>query len=525
MILNDISVSLPSPSLLVTLTCGILGGWWLYYYLFDVRTKRSVVSYDKDDTRPPEVPNMSALQFMIQLISKDGPPFVLNLARQMNTFCYRLPGTKTFEAYIIADPLVARKILEHPQTTKPYFFYSFFEQISTGPSFFVQNGHRSHHVRKATAAAFSKTNIQGRTTHIIESIVERWVQQRLEPYLSTQDTTTTIDIDQEMISITTDVIFQVGFGYTMSMEERNQFVEHLNFAMNEFFLNFKFWRAWPLTAWMFPGVRKAWHAADAIFQTCYKILQTYRQTMAMSNPSSAATEIPTNKDESLIALLIHDPDYSSDMERARDMVVYIFAGFETTAHCIAWTLLELARHPKEQESLRTALVQCSSQDEARACPPLKHVIRESLRLHSPAALGSVRQLDQEMIFSQDEHDYYKQRQKPRRIPAGSICIMPFWVILRNHNIFPNPDEFQPSRWEHATEEQLQSFFPFAVGRRNCQGQALANAELVVVLERLVSHYEFHVVDEGRPEYFVTWKTVGTKLAVKRILTLTSTASF
>jgi cytochrome P450 len=62
---------------------------------------------------------------------------------------------------------------------------------------------------------------------------------------------------------------------------------------------------------------------------------------------------------------------------------------------------------------------------------------------------------------------------------------------------------------------MQSFLPFASGRRNCQGQAFANAEMHMILARLIDKYEFSVVDKGKIEYNVVLRMVGTLLNVRR----------
>jgi cytochrome P450 len=102
------------------------------------------------------------------------------------------------------------------------------------------------------------------------------------------------------------------------------------------------------------------------------------------------------------------------------------------------------------------------------------------------------------------------------IPKGSLCVLFFYVLFRNHTVFENPDSFCPSRWENPSEESLRAFVPFAAGRRNCQGQALANTELNAVVARLCSSYSFDVVEEGISDFMITMRPKGSKLAVKRL---------
>jgi cytochrome P450 len=410
----------------------------------------------------------------------------------MGTFIYRIPWKSGIKAkfYIIGDPKVARTILEHPKTTKLVRWYKAIDNISDGgKTFFSQNGKRAMHVRKSTASAFSVQNVK-RMSEIIETIVDTWVTERLEPlYVKPNNP---FDVDREIVLIATEVIFQVGFDYKLSDPDRDFFVRSMRCALNEFGVNLNILKEISLTAWMFPGVRKARRAAKDMVQVCAQVLEAYRKN---PNPDT----------NTLIHMLANDPEYESDDERTRDMVAIVFGGFDTTAHTIAWTLLELARTPEEQTRVRSALSKCPSKEESRKCQELKNVTREILRLHTVVALGSTRV---------PGSDVYLPGNKV--ITAGSICLIPYYLILRNDNYFDNPDSFVPSRWNNPSEESLRAFMPFSLGRRGCAGQALAHEEITIILSRLLTEYEFRVAEEGKKEYMITLKTVGTRLWVKAI---------
>jgi cytochrome P450 len=325
---------------------------------------------------------------------------------------------------------------------------------------------------------------------IIETILEKWVAERLEPlYVKPKNP---IDMDREMVLLTTDVVFQVALDYKLSTEERNFFAGCMTCAMEEFFVTSNILKETDLTAWIFPEVREARRAVKGMVKVCTQVIDVYRKN---PNPDTST----------LIHMLVNDQNYESDEQRISDMISIIFGGFDTTAHTISWTLLELARIPEEQTKLQSALSKCPSKEERRQCQELKNVIREILRLYTPAALGSVRSPEKD-VFLPDK----------KVITAGSICIMPFYLILRNGNYFQDPDSFVPSRWENPSSESLRAFFPFALGMRNCPGQALAHNEMTIILSRLLTEYKFSVAEEGITEYLVTLKSTGTKLWVKPI---------
>jgi cytochrome P450 len=470
-------------SILVVVPCAALG----WYYL--VARKRNELN---EKNEPPMVESMSILKFIPNLLGKEGPQFLLGLARDMGTFVYRAPGSKSgsnFKFYLVADPPIARTILENPKNEKYLKFYKAFEEMAGGDTFFARNGTRATHVRKSLASAFTASNVK-RMSDIVETVLEKWVAERLEPlYVKPKNP---IEIDREMMLITTDLIFQVGFDYKLSTEERDLFSSCVACAMEEFFVTSNIWKKIGLTAWIFPEVRKARRAVKEQAKICTRVIETYRKN-------------PKPDTSTLIHMLVNDQKYESDEQRTRDMLSIIFGAHDTTAHTISWTLLELARTPEEQRKVQSALSKCLSKEERRQCQELKNVTREILRLHTPAALGSIRSPAKDVILPDK-----------KVITAGSLCVMPFYLILRNGNYFQDPDSFVPSRWNNPSEESLKAFFPFALGKRNCPGQALAHCELTIILSRLLTEYEFSVAEEGVTEYLVTLKSTGTKLWVKPI---------
>jgi len=451
-------------------------------YYFHVTSKKQTIS----DDDYPMIKNMSFIRFMLNFNGKNSHDFLIRSARDIGSFVYRAPITR-IPIYILGEHEVARTIMEHPKSIKPLEMYSFMDHVSTGKSFFSQNGHRANHVRKSTAAAFSTENVR-RMTGVIESVFEKWIHERLEPMFVKPNAP--LDIAQEMILITTEIIAKAGFEYDLSQVQGESFTTNMTIAMEEFF-NFKnLLRRIDYINWIFPEVRRARMAARDNFKICLNMLETYKKN-------------PNPNPRSLIHMILNDSEYESDEERARDIILYFLAGFESVAHSMAWTLLELARNPEEQKFLQTALLNCSSKDESYSCQALANVIKESLRLNAVFVNGSMR------VVPVDVH-----LPGGKRIPANSFTIVAPHLMMHNDNIFKDPDSFVPSRWNDPTEDMKKAYLPFAAGKRNCQGRALAYAELNTILAQLCSNYSFEVVEEGQPEFSGLLKSVGTKLAVK-----------
>ncbi|CAJ1939199.1 unnamed protein product [Cylindrotheca closterium] len=469
------------------------------------RYLRYAIFGDEVMNKIPTIPGMSFFQFVANVTSPKGPEFMRGVCQQTD-YTFRIPGTRWImggEAVVTGDPMIVRPFLENGKNQeKGSRAYALFDTSAGGVTFFSASGHRGTHVRKSTAPAFSSSNTQ-RMTVTIDGIISDWIETRLEPlYVQANES---IDMDQEMMMLTADVISQVGFEHTFTPDEKEEFVNKLRKIIDVNLAR----RKNPLKrgerfAFLFADLRAAKKATAEMIDMGKAMLQKSRKRHKEDSANP-------NHETSLVHLIASDSEYESDDERARDILVFFFAGFDTTAHSIAWTLLELARNPKEQTKLRDALKLWhedgdSKRVDARNCPQVKYVTKESLRLHPPAPIGGYRILGEDM----------KVPHKDMTIPKGTVCGVAIYTLMRHESVFENPDSYVPSRWENPSEASMKSYMPFLVGRRNCIGQALANAELTGVVAKLCAKYEFEIAKDGASHFSVTMQPLGSRLKVKRI---------
>ncbi|XP_021757977.1 tabersonine 16-hydroxylase 1-like [Chenopodium quinoa] len=102
---------------------------------------------------------------------------------------------------------------------------------------------------------------------------------------------------------------------------------------------------------------------------------------------------------------------------------------------------------------------------------LKHVIKESLRLHPPVPLLAPR-------GSMDRCQIY-----PYDIPAKTHVIINVWAIGRDPEYWLEPEKFYPKRFEDSLIDYKGSNYellPFGAGRRGCPGMALGVAMCGIV---------------------------------------------
>ncbi|KAL3146212.1 hypothetical protein ABBQ32_002914 [Trebouxia sp. C0010 RCD-2024] len=203
--------------------------------------------------------------------------------------------------------------------------------------------------------------------------------------------------------------------------------------------------------------------------------------------------------------------------------LFFAGGYETTSHAISWALFELAADPSLQDKVHQELA-AAGLAPTPGHRPLRHlefsdlsklkmldaVGRETLRLHSTAPLGTVRETGEDMVIL------------GYRIPKGTALMFPPHAAHLSPYNFSHPSKFWPDRWTSGVlgdwdpkrsaypdatpagnqHDTAASWNPFSTGPRNCIGQALALAELRTVLAVLLANFFFELPDGVQREKFI-----------------------
>ncbi|KAL3919605.1 MAG: hypothetical protein SGILL_003675 [Bacillariaceae sp.] len=272
-------------------------------------------------------------------------------------------------------------------------------------------------------------------------------------------------------------------------EEKKQYEKDNEAFLKEFFSRSM---ANPLRKYsgrLLPERNKGWKAAYNNQALAMRIVKNYK-----SNPN------PTKG--TVIDLIANMSCYKSDEELGADILTYLTAGHDTTAYSMAFTLLELAKNPEQQKKVQLDLANMTAQEWSKS-QALQMAIKESMRLHPVSTIGSTRQVGRDFVTKEGWN-----------IPANSIVSCSIGLMHHNSNVFENPDQFIPSRWENPTKEMKEAFMIFSAGKQNCIGQSLANAEMHCIVPRILSEVDLEVSEGGGTEWFLTLKPAGTMLKPK-----------
>jgi len=179
------------------------------------------------------------------------------------------------------------------------------------------------------------------------------------------------------------------------------------------------------------------------------------------------------------------------------LLTFIFAGHDTTAHTLSWLLYEVSLNDDLQEALyQEAKAALPSRDDIVAdadtletqLPLLNRVWKEANRKHPAAATGTLRKVGNSPIIVGDGLE----------LPAKASVLIPPFALHRNEEYWPNPEKFDPSRFTEIQEASRDpmTFQAFSGGPRNCIGSKLARAEALSVLAPLFRRYKVECVERG-----------------------------
>uniref|UniRef100_A0ACD5V901 Uncharacterized protein n=1 Tax=Avena sativa TaxID=4498 RepID=A0ACD5V901_AVESA len=221
----------------------------------------------------------------------------------------------------------------------------------------------------------------------------------------------------------------------------------------------------------------------------------------------------TERDEDLLSVLLKlqkvgGLQFELTTEIISTVIFDIFAaGSETSSTTIEWAMSELMKNPrilhKAQAEVREAF---KGQDELIEddivrvrLAYLNLVIKETLRLHPPAALLLPRECGETCRVMRYD------------IPKGTKVLVNVWAIGRDDRYWSDAETFRPERFENSVVDFKGADFeylPFGAGRRMCPGTSLGMANMELALASLLFHFDWELPCGVTPEGLDVTETFG-----------------
>ncbi|KAF5827172.1 cytochrome P450 [Dunaliella salina] len=303
-----------------------------------------------------------------------------------------------------------------------------------------------------------------------------------------------IDMDNIAQRITVDIIGQMVFGIALgacNYEAHNEpleIVKNVLEAMQEKGMN-------PLADYLpfLPRARNFRHWCNRFGDLGERIVK-----------NAQASSLPPNSIMSAL-FSIKDPRTGEPLSMRQliaEVDFLLVAGFETTAHSIAWTLMCLSTHDsamkRVEDELESLGLLSTPTKEARTIDwsdlgrlkALDAAINESMRLFPVTSTGPFREPTEDLKVG----NYV--------IPKGTVVMLHSYSIHHSKEAWgPDAEEFKPERWDNKGDDVQGSvgrrpgYQPFSLGPRDCAGQNLAMLELRVVLATLIGRFRFRLAKE------------------------------
>ena len=117
---------------------------------------------------------------------------------------------------------------------------------------------------------------------------------------------------------------------------------------------------------------------------------------------------------------------------------------------------------------------------------LQNVLNETLRIHSTNAQGLPRVVPPGPGVVIHGHLF----------PPGTVLSVPSYTMHHSQEVWgSDAEEFNPDRWDSATDRQRAAFIPFGLGPRACIGRNVADMALALIISTICKRYDFELYEE------------------------------
>lgn len=210
--------------------------------------------------------------------------------------------------------------------------------------------------------------------------------------------------------------------------------------------------------------------------------------------ASQAEEVATGNERPAFLDLLSDYHRQGiftveDMRQEVD--TFMFAGQDTSAQTLNWTLFALAIHPDVQRKVHEELDKVFRENTGGSVTKrdvanltyLDRVLKETMRVFSIVPWVG-RSLTEPLKIGK------------HTIPEGCTCYVFMYSIHRDPAHYKDPEVFDPDRFlrGEGSRNHPFSYVPFSAGPRNCIGQKFAMLEVKVLLSKILRRFSVSSCD-------------------------------
>ncbi|TLD20674.1 hypothetical protein PspLS_08795 [Pyricularia sp. CBS 133598] len=354
--------------------------------------------------------------------------------------------------------------------------------FGNGVAMFSTTSHDLHRLRRSPLNQFFSKRAVSRIEPLMRELIERMCS-RLD---GCRGTGQAVDLIKPMSALTTDIITSYSFGTSWGCIDDPDWKWEWPQAMVDSSKSVHVNKQFP---WLFALMSTMPLKLVKIITPGIMHIIQFQQDLVLLITKLMET---TNKDEvsarsTIFSELINCslPPYEKSTRRLVDEAQSIIAaGQETTAGYLVCAMYYILAHPSVLAMLKKELQQVMP--DPNTIPPLAQLERLPfmravvLEVHrmSPGVIGRMQRISPDKPL----------RYRVWEIPVGTPVSMTILLQHRDPSIFPEPEQFDPTRWlrEPSPERYL---VPFSRGTRSCIGINLANAEIYLTLAAVFRRFD------------------------------------
>ncbi|XP_071180898.1 ultra-long-chain fatty acid omega-hydroxylase-like [Mytilus edulis] len=258
-------------------------------------------------------------------------------------------------------------------------------------------------------------------------------------------------------------------------------------------LNLLFYPEWLYR--LSPSGKEFFNLCDYVHQFAEDIIEKRKQEL-MNNVSI----IKKRQMDFLDILLTAKDDNGqglTDEEIRSEVDTFMFAGHETTASVLSWSIYALGKYKHIQDKVYREVKKVIGDkqhidgDDISEMKYLSCFLKEVMRQYTPVPLIA-RTLEKPTVVNGVE------------LPEGILTILGIHSGHHHPDVWDDPWEFKPERFEVSIQRDMDpySFTPFSAGPRNCIGQSFAQSEEKVLIARIINRFEISLDPDHKVEPFI-----------------------
>nr|QQL12306.1 cytochrome P450 CYP4CJ2 [Aphis craccivora] len=311
-----------------------------------------------------------------------------------------------------------------------------------------------------------------------------------------------ISISEYVTLCSLDIICETIMGTEMNAQKGKsvQYVHSIKSACRSVIDRiFKFWLWNDLIYRISNSGRTFFTSIKVLHEFTDNVIKRKQSLLKNSGNQKVQPEIKLEKNrpksflDLLLDVLNENPDQMTIRDIREEVDTFLFEGHDTSSIAMTMTILLLGLHQDIQDHAREELYSIfgdsdrdATMEDLNAMRYLDAVIKETLRLY-PSVPSFTRELNTTL-----------QLKKYTIPPMTTMAIFPY-ILHRNENIYPKPEEFIPERFldEENKSKFLFGYIPFSAGARNCIGQKYAMNQMKTVISTVLRNAK--IVSSGCKE--------------------------